>query len=187
MARKKHKIKRMEAKSKQTKQTAPSMCQQPQFIKKYLSDGASLWGSLKRVPGYGIQCTQLVDPQKYDGTTFHYNLVRETENGKIYFAIFPPTIYPGKKRIYFEVQYLTSDRKLYCDIIVFRTNTEPKQCDALKIIEGVLLTQAGREELLSICKGWNAGYLFCDYMNLLSMAIYSRKIKEVKEKLNNTI
>lgn len=169
----------------QTSPVAGKADMQPSLIKKYFQKEQNLWGALKRVPGYGIQCAQLKSPMKYTAGIFCHNLVRDTETGPIYFAFFQPIIYPGKKRIFFEVQYITPDRMLHCDIVVFRTEAEPKQSDAINIMEGILLTLAACESPISLTKKWNAAYMFRDYFDLLRLAVYTRKTSEQTTIINN--
>ena len=156
---------------------APQTINRPRYIRRFLADERNLWGHLKKIPEHGIQCAQLLEPIEFNQPSFQYMLTRPSKTGTVYFMIPQPIIYPGKKSIYIEVQYLTPDGKLHVDIIVLKTVIEPRQDQVDCVYQNILSMLTTSKGAVCTNSSWNAGYLLPDYTSLLRDVLAARGVK----------
>ena len=146
----------------------------------------SKWSNPTPTPGYALTCVAhkksgaLLKGKFVANTTFqHWSL------GEIAVSFGRYFIYPGQKRIYFPVRYLTKDKRQYREIVFFSINHEPTQQEALNLYTALLFISEHGNTNIQEEIGWNTSFLFRPMMEALAVEVLERQLKERKDRFYN--
>lgn len=151
-------------------------------------ENSSKWSKPTPTPDYALMCVAHKNSGKPSQGKFQaIAIMQHWSLGEIAVSYGRPYIYPGHKKIYFPVRYLTADRKLYREIVFFSVKHEPTQQEVIQLYTALIfITQYGDKQI-SAEAGWNSSFLFRSIMDALRAEILKRQLAECNERLDNIV
>lgn len=149
-------------------------------------ENPSKWSKPTQTPNYALTCVaHNKSGEPMQGKFKAVAIMHHWSLGEIAVSFGRPYIYPGHKKIYFPVKYLTTDKKLYREIVYFSVKHEPTQQEVIQLYTALIfLTQYG-DKRINEEAGWNSSFLFRPVMDALRTEILKRQLAECNERLYN--